>query len=76
MVDHCLSEKLLEHFLEFTEKINIDLKLMLHIGIDHHWFEHLLKPLPHIKIWPQPFFSLGLALYTLFVTHSQQGQMP
>ena len=51
MLDHRPAEKLLEHFLEFTEKIN--LKLMLPIGMDgpsvNLKFEDLLKSSPHIK---------------------------
>ena len=77
MVDHCPAEKLLEHFLEFTEKINLDLKLILHIGMDgpsvNLKFEDLLKSSRHIKVWAQPFFPLGLVVYTLFITHSEQG---
>ena len=53
MVDHCPAEKLLEHFLEFTGKINLDLKLMFHIGMDRPSvnlkFEDILKSSPHIK---------------------------
>ena len=63
MVDHCLAGKLLEHFLEFTEKINLDLKLMLHIGMDgpsvNLKFEDLLKSSPHIKSLGTTILSIG-----------------
>ena len=62
MVDHCPAEKILEHFLEFTGKINLDLKLMLHIGMGEPSvnlkFEDLLKSLPHIK-------SLGTTILSI-----------
>ena len=63
MVDHCPAEKLLEHFLEFTEKINLDLKLILHIGMDgpsvNLKFEDLLKSSPHIKSLGTTILSIG-----------------
>ena len=63
MVDHCPAEKLLEHFLEFTEKINLNLKLMLHIGVDGRSvnlkFEDLLKSSPHIKSLGTAILSIG-----------------
>ena len=63
MVDHCPAEKLLEHFLEFTEKINHDLKLMFHIGMDgpsiNLKFEDLLKPSPHMKSLGTTILSIG-----------------
>ena len=34
MVDHCPAEKMLEHFLEFVKKVNLDLRLMLRLGMD------------------------------------------
>ena len=34
MVDHCPAEKLVEHYLEFIKKANLDLKYILHIGLD------------------------------------------
>ena len=34
MVDHCPAEKLVEHFFEFIKKANLDLKYILHIGMD------------------------------------------
>ena len=63
MVDHCPAKKLLEHFLEFTEKINLDLKQMLHIGMDgpnvNLKFEDLLKSSPHIKSLGTAILSIG-----------------
>ena len=77
MVDHCPAKKLLEHFLEFTEKINLNLKLMLHIGMDGRSvnlkFEDLLRSSPHLKSLGILFFPLGLILCTLFIMHSEQG---
>ena len=32
MVDHCPSEKLLEHFFEFIEKAELDISFLLHLG--------------------------------------------
>ena len=78
MVDHCPDEKPMEHFLEFSEKRNLDLKLMLHIGMDrpsvNHKFGDLLKSSPHIRLGTT-ILSTGLVLYTLFITHSKQGQL-
>ena len=34
MVYHCPAEKLVEHFIEFIKKANLDLKYILHIGMD------------------------------------------
>ena len=34
MVEHCPSEKLLEHFYEFIEKAELDISFMLHFGMD------------------------------------------
>ena len=34
MVDHCLAEQLLEHFLKFIRKANLDLRFMLCTGMD------------------------------------------
>ena len=34
MVDHCPSEKLLEHFFEFIEKAELDISFLLHLGMD------------------------------------------
>lgn len=33
-VDHCPSEKLVEHFYEFIKKVGLDIKYMLHLGMD------------------------------------------
>ena len=75
MIDHCSAEKLLEHFLEFTEKRNLDLKLMLHIGMGgpsvNLKLGDLLKSSPHISLGTT-ISSMGLAFYTLFVTHCEQ----
>ena len=75
MIDHCSAEKLFEHFLEFTEKRNLDLKLMLHIGMDgpsvNLKLGDLLKSSPHISLGTT-ISSMELALYTLFVTHCEQ----
>ena len=30
MIDHCHTEKLLEHLFEFVRKVTLDLRLMLH----------------------------------------------
>ena len=72
MVDHCPAEKLLEHFLEFTEKINLNLKLMLHIGVDGRSvnlkFEDLLKSSPHIKSLGITILSIGT--YPLHIVHN------
>ena len=63
MFDHFPAEKLLEHFLEFTEKMNLGLKLMLHIGMDgpsvNLKFEDLLKSSPHIKSLGTTILSIG-----------------
>ncbi|XP_065677645.1 uncharacterized protein LOC136092905 [Hydra vulgaris] len=53
MVDHCTAEKLLEHFLELVEKVKLNIKFMLHIGIDgpnvNVKFERLLKSSEKMK---------------------------
>ena len=33
-VDHCPAEKLVEHLFAFVEKIGLDVKFMLHLGMD------------------------------------------
>ena len=33
-VDHCPADKLVEHFFTFIEKIGLDIKFMLHLGMD------------------------------------------
>ena len=33
-VDHCPSEKLVEPFFEFIKKVGLDIKYMLHLGMD------------------------------------------
>ena len=47
MVDHCPSEKLMEHFFEFINKANLDVSLMLHVGMGgpnvNLKFEDLIK---------------------------------
>ena len=47
MVDHCPAERLLEHFFGFVRKANLDLRLMLHTGMDGRYvklkFEKLLR---------------------------------
>ena len=58
MVDHCPAEKLLEHCLEFTEKINLDLKLMFHIGMDG----------PSINLKFEDLFS-----FEIFTSHEKFG---
>ena len=72
MVDHCPAKKLLEHFLEFTEKINLNLKLMLHIGMDGRSvnlkFEDLLKSSPHLKSLGITILSIGT--YPLHIVHN------
>ena len=54
MVDYLPAKKLLKHFLEFSEKRNLDLKLMLHIGMDgpsvNLMFGNLLKYSSHISL--------------------------
>ena len=55
MVDYLPAKKLLKHFLEFSEKRNLDLKLMLHIGMDGPSvnlgkFGNLLKSSSHISL--------------------------
>ena len=63
VVDNCPAERLLEHFLEFTEKIILDLKLILHIGMDgpsvNLKFEDLLKSSPHMKSLGTTILSIG-----------------
>ena len=48
MVDHYPAEKLLEHFLEFVEKVELDLCLMLHLSMNgpnvNLKFENLYSP--------------------------------
>ena len=34
MIDHCPVEKVLEHFLEFVDKVKLQLQLMLDLGVD------------------------------------------
>ena len=72
ILDHCPAEKLLEHFLEFTEKINLDLKLMLHIGMDgpsvNLKFEDLLKSSPNIKSMDTTILSIGT--YPRHIVHN------
>ena len=63
MIDHCPAEKLFKHFLEFTEKMNLDLKLMLHIGMDgpsvNLKFEDIFKSSPHVKNLGTTILSIG-----------------
>ena len=33
-VDHCPSEKLVEHFYEFVRKVRLDINFMFHLGMD------------------------------------------
>ena len=34
IVDHCPADKLVEHFFTFIEKNGLDIKFMLHLGMD------------------------------------------
>ena len=53
MVDHCLAEKPLEHFLELADKVKLQLQLMLHLGMDgpnvNLRFEELLNASSEMK---------------------------
>ena len=53
MVDHCLAGQLLEHFIKFIRKANLDLRLMLYTGMDgpnaNFKFEELLRSFKSLK---------------------------
>ena len=63
MVDHCPTEKFLEHFVKFVEKVKLNLKFMLHIGMDgpnvNIKFESLLKSSEKMKIFNTSILSIG-----------------
>ena len=62
-VDHCPAEKLLEHFLEFGKKVELDFRYMLHVGMDgpavNLKFEKLLKTSALFKSIQKEILSLG-----------------
>ena len=63
MVDHCIAEKLLEHFLELVEKVKLNIKFMLHISMDgpnvNVKFERLLKSSKKMKSLNTNIISIG-----------------
>ena len=71
---HCPAEKLLEHCLQFTEKINLDLKLMFHIGMNgpsvNLKFEDLFsfEIFTSWKVWARTVLSIGTCL--LHIVHN------
>lgn len=72
MVDHCPAEKLLEHFLEFIKKTDLDLRLMLHTGMDgpnvNLKFEELLKSSEAFEQLNTSILSIGTC--PLHITHN------
>ena len=72
MVGHCAAEKLWNIFLNLQKKINVDLKLMLHIGMDgpslNMKFKDLLRSLPHIKSLGTTILSIGTS--SLHIVHN------
>ena len=62
-VDHCPAEKLLEHFIEFGKKVELDYRFMLHVGMDgpavNLKFEKLLKDSSTFKLSQKEILSLG-----------------
>ena len=63
MVDHCPAQKLLEHFLEFVNKVKLQLQFMLHIGMDgpnvNLKFEELLKDSSELENLKTTLLSIG-----------------
>lgn len=63
MVDHCPAEKLLDHFLEFVDKVKLQLQLMLHLGMDgpnvNLKFEKLLNMSSEMKNLNTSILSIG-----------------
>ena len=72
MVDHCPAEKLLEHFLNFIEKSNLDLRFLLHTGMDgpnvNLKFEELLKSSDIFKKLNKCILDIGTC--PLHITHN------
>ena len=63
MVDHCPAEKLMEHFLQFVEKVKMNLQFMLHLGMDgpnvNVKFEKLLQSSEIMKNLNTNIISIG-----------------
>lgn len=72
MVDHCPAEKLLEHFLKFIEKSNLDLRFLLHTGMDgpnvNLKFEKLLKSSDIFNKLNKSILDIGTC--PLHITHN------
>ena len=64
MVEHWPSEKPLEHFLEFVNKVSLDMKVMIHIGMNgprvNLKFEGFLKSSPQMKSLDTTILQFGL----------------
>ena len=73
MVDHCLAEQLLEHFFKFIRKSNLDLHLMLYIGMNgpnvNLKFEELLRSSESFKHLNISVFSISTC--PLHITHNR-----
>ena len=71
-VGHCSADKLAEHFFTFMGKIDLDVKFMLHLGIDgpnaNLKFQKLLLQ-SHLLAEEQTTFS-GIIVCPLHVIHS------
>ena len=72
MVDHCPAEILLEHFLEFIQKAELDLRFMMHIGMDgpnvNLKFEKLLQASATFEQLDTTILSIGTC--PLHITHN------
>ena len=62
-VDHCPADIMLEHFLEFGKKVDLDYRYMLHIGMDgpavNLKFEKLLKSSATFQSLEKEILSVG-----------------
>ena len=68
MVDHCPAEKLLEPFLEFVDKVKLQLQLMLHLFMDgtnvNLRFQELLNASSEMKNFNRSILSIGTLIGT------------
>ena len=72
MVDHCPAERLLEHFFGFVRKANLDLRLLLHTGMDGRYvklkFEKFLRSSESFRHINTTNLSAGTC--ALYITHN------
>ena len=77
MVDHCLAEKLMGHFLQFVEIAKMNLQFIFHLSMDGPYvnvkFEKLLQSSETMKNLNTNIMSIGTCPLHISITHSEQG---